>query len=143
MVKQLGLAGRHMTLAQAREHALEQRQGPLAIEQLFRREIVARLELISPLGHLHIERDRRLSAAALQSPGAVALVREEVADRRAKKGAKAPSCRIGVLEVVLLENAQEERLREVCAVFRTIPLPADECVHRVPVHLAQTGQRLR
>src|SRR5438105_1585423 len=130
MIEQLGLVRRRVFVAQACEYPLEQGERPAAIEQPLWREIVARFELVSALGSLHIERDRWLETAALQRPRPIALVREEVPDRGAEKGAKSSACRVGIVKVVFLEHAREEFLRQVGGFFRAIPLSADERIHR-------------
>ena len=84
-VEQLALSRGRVLVAEPRQDTLEQDERPAAIEQLLGREIVARLEPVGPLGGLDIERDRRRRAAALQRPGAIALVREKVADRRRRE----------------------------------------------------------
>src|SRR5262249_21634158 len=130
-------AGRLVLRPQTRERALEQQQCPAAIEQLLRRQIVARLEQITAFGVLRVERNRRQRPTALEGPCPIAFVRQEVAHGGAQKRSETAARGIGVAEVVLLEDAREELLRQIGGGVRGVPLAADERVDGIPVCFAE------
>src|SRR5206468_10127809 len=113
-----------LLLAQTSEGATQQHDRPASIEHGFGRQLVARLELVLAFGGFNFNRDRRTRTSALQRLRSVALVRQEMSNRRAQKRAKASPQRIRVVEVVLFEHAREETLREILGVVDAVALAA-------------------
>src|SRR5262249_13042850 len=62
--------------------------------------------------------------------------------RRGEERAKSSPRRIGVVEIVLLEHARKKLLREIPRLVGAVSLPANERVDRIPVRLAEAGERL-
>ena len=82
----------------------------------------------------------RDAAAALEAPGRLVFVREEPVEARADEGAEPRLGGIVAGQVLALERAGEELLRQVLRVFRGAPpAQADVDVDRAPV---AAGQRL-
>src|SRR3954453_18427246 len=107
--RKLGLEGR--------QHLPDESQYPPPFEEPFRRQRVRRLDrLVARFTCLEIERQVGLAAAAFFCPRALALVRQEVLQRRQQKRAEAPPIAIGGGDRVLLEQLREEGLRQVLRV---------------------------
>ena len=81
------------------------------------------------------------AAAAFLGLRAVPFVGEEVLQRGEEEGAELAALGGEAFEVVLLQKAGEERLHEILRVLLRLPLPAHEGVERIPIRLAQLGQR--
>ena len=82
------------------------------------------------------------AAAALLRGRAVPRVGQEVLHRRQQPGAEPPAVGVGVGQVVLLDQAGEEPLREVERLVGVIAPAAHEGVQRVPVQAAKLAQGL-
>jgi len=127
--------------AHALENVFELRRGPAAIEFLLGGSLVGRLDVIPALGGLEVERQRRGGAAALVRLLPVPLVGGIVLQRGEQERAETPALAIRRLDVVLFEQLGEEPLNQVFGLLLRIPAPAQVGVQRVPVRLAQVGER--
>ncbi len=128
--------------AEPGEHALEQGQRPVALEEPLGRLAVRRLPPVSPLGVDAVDRERRPPAAAPRGPVALALVGQEVAAIRHQERAEPPPRRVGRGDRPPFEQAGEVALRQVERPLGVIPLAPDEGVDGEPVGGAELGQGL-
>jgi hypothetical protein len=150
----VGLAGQHRSqaleddplslgpvlLAELVRRATDQRQGPVAEEELLGRLRIGGLETVLTIGVLVVDRKHGASATALEGALASFFVGQEVLDRSQQVAAKPAVHRIRAADVPLFEQAREEALSQVAGVFRVVARAADESVDRVPVGFAECGE---
>jgi hypothetical protein len=123
------------------DHTVEQGQRPLAVEEPLGIRRVRRVEVEAFVRVLPVQREMFRAAPALLGLRAVPFVGEEVLQRGEQEGAELAAFGGEAFEVVLLQKAGEERLHEILRVLLRLPLPAHEGVERIPIRLAQLGQR--
>ena len=69
------------------------------------------------------------------------FIREKVLECRQQEGTKASALPIRCRKQIGRQHVDEELLRQVLGVSLRCALPADVGVERIPIHLAQSGQR--
>src|SRR5207249_3357048 len=89
-----------------------------------------------------VQRNERRTAAALLGELLVALVREEVLQRRQQERAEFPALPMRAAQRVFLQQVKQKRLRQILRVVRRFPLTAKKGVERKPVGAAQSGESL-
>jgi hypothetical protein len=124
---------------ESRDGAIEQREGPTAFEDAFRRIAIERFEPVPLLagGDLKGQNGAR---PALLGTFAIRLIGEEVFALVHKKGAEARAIRIGAVEVTAFEYADEEVLGKVLRLGIAVPSSAHVRVNGIPVVFAQARQ---
>ena len=70
------------------------------------------------------------------------FIREKVLECRQQEGTKASPLPIRCREQIGRQHVHEELLRQILGVSLRCALPTDVGVERIPIHLAQSGQRL-
>src|SRR5207302_11348957 len=106
-----------------------------------RSRVVDRFQMIAALPHLEIKREHTTATTPLLGIGSGALLGQEVFELSQKKGSKLTALGIGGLEIILLQELREEGLGEILGIVRAGHMPPGIGVKRVPVNLAQGGQR--
>ena len=88
------------------QDVFDQHQGPAAVEDFFRGELVRGFEFVAALGvvRVEVEVEVLLAAAALLRRCAVVLVGEEMFHAAEQPGAESPAGRVDGFQIVLLEH---------------------------------------
>ena len=107
------LARAGVPLSQAHDRLLDDGQRPLPFEDSLGREVVRRLEPVAPLRLVGVEGDGRHAASSLGGRFPRALVRKKVLQRREEEGAELSLGGVDGLNRLLLEQVNEEGLREI------------------------------
>src|SRR5207237_2317267 len=136
LLEQRAFFGAGVVVAQAAEHLFQQRQGPAALEEFFRRQVVGRLQAVTLLGVRQVDGDDLAVAAAFLGVLPVALVGKEVLAGGQQERAEFPLGRVDGVEEILLQEAGEVFLGQVLGLFGAVALPANEGVERIPVGAA-------
>ena len=133
--------GGHLGLEPSQD-VLEQRCGPLALEEPLGREVMGRLAAIAILGGGDVDRHDGLAAAALEPPLVIVAVGQVVRARGHQERAEPPLAPVDRGQALSLQQSGEEALDEILGRFRVVPPSADERIERVPVRPAELGQRV-
>ena len=104
-------------MPQTLQGAVEHGQCPASIEDRFRRARVHRLEQVSSFGGFELERQRGGAATSFLCPAVLCVVEEEVLERRQKKRSEAAALLPRIPNVLFVEEAGQERLRQVLRVL--------------------------
>src|SRR5262249_3567231 len=134
------LARAAQLLAQPGQALFQQRQRPTALEQGFRRRLVARLPVVAPLPAVEVERQRLASAASFPCLGPLVLLGQEVLEGRQQKRPEPAALPVRLLEVVLLQQPAEELLGQVLSVRGVGQPPPGVRIEGVPVQPAEGCQ---
>jgi hypothetical protein len=89
-----------------------------------------------------VDRNRDDATSTLESEAAVALVEQEVLAGGEKKRAEAATIAIGASEILFLDEARKEGLRQILRFLEGMTTAPDEGEDRVPVKRAKARQRL-
>ena len=104
---------------------LEQRQRPLAVKHLVRTRLDGGRDLKLRVRRFPIQRERGLAAAALEPLRFFPFVRQKIFQRRQQERAEAPAFRAQAFEIILGEEAREERLHRILRVRFRVAAPPD------------------
>ena len=115
---------------EALEHALEQGEGPLAIEEGLGGEVVG-CQFTEPV--LSVDRNETPPTAALLALLPVTLVGQEILARRQQERPQPSLAAVDHIENAFLDQPGEERLGEVLGRVRRMPSATNEGVEREPV----------
>ena len=130
---------------QLRHHLLQQRMRPAELEETLRRHIVHRDWRIPgfrfPRIEGKIQGKLRLPSAAFLRLGAVPLVGQKVLHGSQQKRAKPASLLLCVAQVVLFQKNGKKCLRQILRLVPIGTVASNEGVDRMPVDLAQSGER--
>jgi hypothetical protein len=126
--------------AKAGEQALDDRQGPAPLEERFRGRVIPGFDQV--LAFSVLERDHLPATAALLRPFTCQPVGQVVFQRRQKEHAESASVLTQPLEVLPLDARCQEPLGQVARIFRIETSAAEVGVERIPVGLAEQGERL-
>ena len=122
---------------------IDDRERPLTVEKLVRREFMALGQRDAGSGiSAGVERNGDRSASSLLAQTALSLMGQEVFERAAKVVAEASQRRIGPLKGGLLQELLKKLMREIpCGLVRKC-FVADKCHHRAIVGRAQVAESL-
>ena len=115
------------------QHAVEQGQGPGALEEPFGGQIVRGFSEIATLGVASVDGEDGATAAALLRPVPITLIREELGARGPQVGTKPPPARVDRRQAAFLQEVDEERLGQVLRLMGLMPLVTDEGVDGKPI----------
>jgi hypothetical protein len=129
-------------LAQPAQRAIERDQRPPSIEDPLRCVLLTALQDVVALRVFEVEREVDVPSAALGRSGALLLVDDEPLQHGEQEPTKPAACRIRLPDVLPLEQAREEPLREISRCIRIVAAPPQVAVQRRPVD-SRTGRPAR
>src|SRR6266498_4573071 len=143
MLELLGFACRRHFGAKLNHSRLEHSGSPPAFIDFLSAHLIDGLLTIHLLRDASVEGKEFLAATALLRPGLVRFISQEMLQRRQQERAEPAFLWMDLIEIVLLQQPREETLGQVFGVRRTVPLPANVSVERIPVTAAQLFQGFR
>ena len=140
--KERPLSGIDVFPTQAVEHLIEHREGPATFEHLLRCRRVRQLLSVSAFSDLEVQKVERQGRAArtpLRCAASPLLIRDKVLQRRQQKRTELSPPGVGNTDGALLEELDEEALREILRVLTRVAPPAEIGIQGIPVCMSDTA----
>ena len=134
--EQAGLAGLLVFGLKLVQHLLQQRAGPVLVEQLVGRGIIRGLQIVALLGPRQVQREDLTASAPFLRAELFPFVGQEVVHRGQQEGAEPAFLAVGVAHPTMLQKACEELLSQILRIGGGEVPPAHVGVKGIPVGLA-------
>src|SRR5262249_18553565 len=128
-------------LFQCRQHLIQQRQHPAALEEFFGCETVSWLHAILSLGIIDINGKGFSPTAALFGASPIPLIGQKMFASRQEKRAEFSFLLIDLSQELLFQQPGEETLSQILRILGREALPTDEDIQGIPINAAESSQR--
>src|SRR6185369_9867088 len=127
------LVGSGVFASQYGEHLLDQSHCPLSLEVVGWVGFVDRLASIALLSRVGVKGKKSQSATTFETARPFPFVDQKVFQRSQQERAELAAVAICHGEVVFLQQAGKEGLRQILSIFWAVSLPSDVNIKRIPV----------